>query len=101
METVAANMIRAIHQTLDGIEKCPKMYGTPEAIELQYEMLLSILAAGYGVEHGIVRDIVMKVTFARVGAGCNSFLFARCATEEDLLAGLKEIRAQVERLLQP
>jgi len=94
-------MIHAIHETLDGIETCPKMYGTPEAIELQYEMLLSILAAGHGIKHGVVRDIVMKVTFARVGGGCNSFLFARCATEEDLMAGLKEIRALVEGLLQP
>ena len=94
-------MTRAIHHTLNSIEAYPKMYGTREAIELQYEMLLSILAAGHGIEDGTVRDIVMRVTFARVGEGCNSFLFARCATEDDLIAGLREIRAQVERLIQP
>lgn len=101
METVAANMIRAIHQTLDGIEKCPKMYGSPETIEFQYEMLLGILAAGYGIEHGVVRDIVMRVSAAHVGGWYNTPMFARCATEDDLVAGLKKIRAQVERLLQP
>ena len=100
METVAANMIRAIHQTLDGIEKCPKMYGTPEAIEFQYEGLLGILAAGYGIEFRAVRGIVEKVTAARVGGWYNTPMFVR-ASEEDLIAGLKEIRAEVEKLIQP
>lgn len=48
METVARNMIRAIHQTLDSIETCPGMYGSGEAIELQYRMLLLVLGAVRG-----------------------------------------------------
>lgn len=100
METVAFNMLRAIRETLDGIEKCPGMYGGPEAIELQYRMLLLILGAGFGIEYSTLRDTLWKVTTSRVGGGPTASLSGRCATEEDLVAGLREWRAEVERLIQ-
>ena len=101
METVAFNMLRAIRETLNSIETCPRMYGGPEAIELQYRMLLLILGAGFGVEYDTLRDTLWRVTTSRVGGGPTAFLWARCATEEDLIAGLKEWRVEVEKLLQP
>lgn len=100
MEQVAANMTRAIHRILDGIEEYPRMYGSLEAIELQYVTLLGVLASGYGVEHTDVRDIVLRVSFARLGGKSNTPMFS-LPTEVELLAGLKEIRAEVEKLLQP
>ncbi len=101
METVARNMIRAIHQTLDSIETCPGMYGSGEAIELQYRMLLLVLGAGFGVEYVTLCDTLWRVTTSRVGGGPTASFFGRCKTEEEFIAGLREWRAEVEKLLQP
>jgi hypothetical protein len=101
LETVAFNMLRAIRETLNGIETCPRMYGGPEAIELQYRMLLLILGAGFGVEYDTLRDTMWRVTTSRVGGGPTASLSGRCATEDDLIAGLMEWRVEVEKLLQP
>lgn len=99
MEASARNFINSIFDTLDGIETCPRMYGSPEAIEFQYEILLGVLAAGYGIEHRAVRDIVERVSASRVGPGADAFLHRRCLREEDLMDGLKEIRAKVGELI--
>lgn len=46
-------MLRAIRETLNSIEEAPKMYGSPDAIEAQYMVLLGILGGGLrgGVRH--------------------------------------------------
>ena len=88
--------LREIAATLNGIESYPKMYGScPEAIEAQYLILLSLQGRLTGLSHEEVRNIIRQVTVARVGGGPDSFLFARCKTEEELLDGLKEIRKRV------
>lgn len=98
---VAANMTRAIHQTLNSIEKCPRMYGSPEAVELQYRMLLLILGAGFGVSQDALHDTLRRVTTSRVGGGPTASLSGRSVTEEEFITGLKEWRAEVEKLLAP
>jgi hypothetical protein len=98
-DNIATNMIAAINRNLDDIERAPRMYGGPQAIEFQYEMALAILAAGYGVKEQEVREVVKKVTTSRVGWSPDTFLYSKSRSMEELIAGLKMVRSEVVSLL--
>lgn len=77
------------------------MYGTPDAVQGQYETLLGVLLSGYGHNTREVHRISMRVTQELLGGGSVAPLSYRFSTEQQFVEGLKRIRARVVELLHP
>ena len=97
--TYQSRVEAVVYGMLDGLEQRPRMYGTClEAVEAQYWTLLHVLGAGYELDPDVIRDTFHRITVAKVGGGCDSFLWSRCKTMDELVSGLREIRTAVEAL---
>jgi len=82
-----------LFQTLDGIEKAPRMYGDIRAVEGLYFLILSLLA-GPGDEHQ-VRELFIKASSRLAGHSTVNDLSTYVITINQMVEHLQEIRKEL------
>jgi DNA gyrase/topoisomerase IV subunit B len=80
---------KAILETLEGIQKAPKMYGGPETLEVLVFVLLSLLE-----DPVRVREVFEDQAKQAVGH-TTCMTLSSCLTEEQLVEVLKQIQEKV------